>query len=623
LICTWAVLLAGTITSAAQSGTAATNAVCNWNGPVDAKACFGAKGDGVTSDVAAIQSWLTYLSAGNRRGLLPPGIYNVSNYSGLSTQVIEGVKGYILALQNAPNVTIEGYGATLVQKNAGSNAVTLGVYNSPNFQMYGVTFDGQNVYTSSSRLVYMQQLVHIINTDGFVIDSCRFRHSFGNGLLVTHQYSNNATARVAGEDAGRITNSLFEQVNTAIETAYHGASQLEIVGNQFRNNTLSSVKLSSGPQVISATTGYNTALTNVLIANNIIKYDSQYVNPLNSAGTSANTYHAGFDSASNMKQISYVGNTVDFDGLGPAGTIGLKVNWNNGDLQPASDGNLAPEKITIANNQILNLPTGSFGIRITPTARNLLVTGNRIASAHTGIIVQTLGQGIGSWNGKSTWQFDGNQFVDNDQADINITGLTASRVSVKNNTFSLQTVSSMLQALYIDNTSIIGELMMANNQSDKSLVSAAQHSRVAVMGNVLSPQSGTSCLYVDNPTMATGSTLIHEGNFCNGGTRSYFAHFANGTSAGNTMYGQTDSGAALQFNTIADLYLNRDQVISPTGKSISLASTRAHGSVVGPYASFSSLAMASGSTAERTDGAGTTDGFYVMEKSGWKPVTTR
>jgi hypothetical protein len=600
-------------------GPGSFTTVCNWEGPVDAKACFGAKGDGVTSDVAAIQAWLSYLAAGNMRGVLPPGTYNVSNYSGLATQSIEGVSGYVLALQNAANVTIEGHGATLVQSNAGSNSVALGVYNCPNFHMYGVTLDGQNVYTSASSLVYVQQLMHVIDSDGFVLEGNRFRRAFGNGLVVTHQYSNSVTARVVGENAGRITNNLFEQVNTGIETAYRGVGQLEIAGNQFRNNTLGSVKLSSGPGVTSATSGYNTALTNVLVANNVVKYDSNYANPMNSNGVGQNQYLYGFDSASNMKQITYSGNTLDFAGYGPSGMGGIKINWDNGDLEPASDGNLAPEKVTIIGNQILNLPTGSFGVVLTPTMRNLLMTGNRIASAHTGVIVETLGQNIGSWDGKSTWQFDGNQFIDNDQADINIIGLNASRVAVKNNTFSLQTVSSGLQALSIDSASTIGELTIAGNGSDKTIVSAAASTTVNAIGNTVNAQSGTQPLSIYPPSITTGSELNLQNNTLTGGADSYFANFATANvGSGNTWSNQTNAGGAVYFNNITALSIDKPQFVNPAGTYLVFAgTTSACGSLMGPLTSFSSLVMCNGSTAERTDGAGIVD-QYVYESGAWE-----
>ena len=176
------------------------------------------------------------------------------------------------------------------------------------------------------------------------------------------------------------------------------------------------------------------------------------------------------------------------------------------------DGNLAPEKVTIIGNQIVNLPTGGFGVVISPTVRNVLVTGNRIASAHTGVIVETLGQNIGSgnggsWNGESTWQFEGNQFVDNDAADMNILGLTASRVAVRNNTCSLQAVSTNLQCLSIDSASTIGELTIAGNESDKTIVSAAASTTVNVVGNTVTAQSGTQPLSIYAPSIGSGAKL--------------------------------------------------------------------------------------------------------------------
>jgi hypothetical protein len=66
-----------TLPSGAPTGTVAANAVCNWNGPIDVKACFGAKGDGTTIDSTAIQNAFDYADAGSIHPTVyfPSGVY--------------------------------------------------------------------------------------------------------------------------------------------------------------------------------------------------------------------------------------------------------------------------------------------------------------------------------------------------------------------------------------------------------------------------------------------------------------------------------------------------------------------------------------------------------------------
>jgi len=82
--------------------------------PVDAKA-FGATGNGVTDDTAALQAWLTYVIANNRRGLLPQGNYLISAALTIPTSqnwAIQGEAGGTTITQNTNNVPILNFGAS-------------------------------------------------------------------------------------------------------------------------------------------------------------------------------------------------------------------------------------------------------------------------------------------------------------------------------------------------------------------------------------------------------------------------------------------------------------------------------------------------------------------------------
>lgn len=194
------------------------------NLPVKMPEDFGAKGDGVTDDVTAIQAWLDAIGGYAFFGLMPGGAtYRVSD------KVVV-----------RPGVTIWGYGATI--KAADGAALGAGVYTqdltatagSNGIAIYGLTVDGNranrtlpgsgaNYYVYSSADVRLQDCVSIgavsdgfyvggLNSDAYplhrlstrvVLEDCRSDHAHRNGLsavgvdglrIIGGDYSNSAGA---------------------------------------------------------------------------------------------------------------------------------------------------------------------------------------------------------------------------------------------------------------------------------------------------------------------------------------------------------------------------------------------------------------------------------------------
>ena len=78
----------------------------------------------------------------------------------------------------------------------------------------------------------------------------------------------------------------------------------------------------------------------------------------------------------------------------------------------------------------------------------------------------------------------------------------------------------------------------------------------------------------------------------------------------------------MRFDHIGQLNIDKPNIVNPAGTHLTFSNMTnpAYGVVRGPYTSFSSLTMAKGSHAERTDGGGIADGEYVYETGGWKPI---
>jgi hypothetical protein len=132
---------------------------------------YGAKGDGIADDSAAIQAAITAASAsGGGVVFFPPGTYLASNVTGAS------------------NIVIEGAGRDLVflkRKNSASGTLPIVEFNGKTkFEVRGITFDGNkaNQTTGSNSL-------SIVNCGDYVIENNRMINAkaasgYGSGIAV-------------------------------------------------------------------------------------------------------------------------------------------------------------------------------------------------------------------------------------------------------------------------------------------------------------------------------------------------------------------------------------------------------------------------------------------------------
>lgn len=102
---------------------------------LNARADFGAKGDGSTDDTAALQSFITAIANGGLRGYIPAGRYMISDQ---------------MHVPRVPGWEIIGagrYSTQIIQKTANTPILELGATNNSNMHSWGIdgiTFDYQN-----------------------------------------------------------------------------------------------------------------------------------------------------------------------------------------------------------------------------------------------------------------------------------------------------------------------------------------------------------------------------------------------------------------------------------------------------------------------------------------------
>jgi hypothetical protein len=302
---------------------------------------FGAKGDGVTNDTAAIQAALNAVPAAGGTVFFPPGTYLVSQS---------------IAVQS--NTRLDGYGALI----SASSAWTYISGGPPNPDMFfynsnwsSLVLSDHDITVTGLHFTYInhqlaagvggQHAIRFYTTQNVIVRDCNF------------QYGGDATYMIGCNNVLIIGNACYHQVNCPFDASY-GPKNYRIIGNYCEMGAPGQFVNFNGLGGGSLPTG-NTASGLVVEGNQFV-----YTDPATSAAINLSTLAA--TEACNDVIIT---NNILVGGA-----------WING------QGNIS--NVVISNNVIIGTPSGGLpAIWLHPdgsnTPANINVVGNMIVGAQT------------------------------------------------------------------------------------------------------------------------------------------------------------------------------------------------------------------------------------------------
>lgn len=177
---------------------------------------FGAVGDGVTDDTAAIQAALNYLT-GNQTLLFPGGRYSITAAGGV-------IDAQGLLLTNVDDITILGYGATLFRADAPTNfnKKPLTVTNCDQFNLIGLSFDNNGSLYFGGTSIY--------ESSNVIVKDCRFYDSAPGAVTSDRGGLIIATSFVDGSNNILVEGNTFD----GLQTDFY-VSNCRVIGNYFKN----------------------------------------------------------------------------------------------------------------------------------------------------------------------------------------------------------------------------------------------------------------------------------------------------------------------------------------------------------------------------------------------------
>ena len=378
---------------------------------------YGAKGDGVADDTAAIAAAIA--AATGRTLTIPAGTYLITPTLTLS------------AFPNLINMVLrgEGQGASIlkIKSGAGSYYTIFGI--GTHTTLSNLTIDmnstGNPNISSADALAHPRFALTADNTTtGLTVDHVTFQDiddinvisSGGTNTTITNSSfigigggsygHDHSTLYLAGETA-LVSNNVFSSkgINslgacTAIEL--HGG-HMTITGNVITNLRIglnvtgiaksdSMAVVVSGNSITGATNGiqlfssaYSThvsgyGLYGVTVSNNAIRINQDLwtIDPITGLATIGVSNGIGFSPTNNLpfRDVLINGNTITFDLNADAGLPINTATYGIGYWDSLSQTVNTFYNLTISNNQILNCP--AVGIRVSATGANLRIADNSI-----------------------------------------------------------------------------------------------------------------------------------------------------------------------------------------------------------------------------------------------------
>lgn len=364
---------------------------------------FGALGDGITDDTAAIQLAIDKaVSSGVRSVYLPAGTYLVSSTNGSG------------ALQISSALTIYGDGpSTIIKLKSGSTGFVVHAYSATpftGFVLRDLVVDGNSVTTAQMDV----GLVQIQNVTWFLVDRVNIKNgtrasgaSGINGISVSDGGTNVTT--------GNITNCLIENCSKALINWTSDARNALIQGNICRNGTGNGV--TPGIQI-------NGGFNGRIISNTI--HGNQ------GAGILVAT-----DSDGNEPRFAIIAfNHIYENGQGATDGQGIKITRATG---TAYGRTIVANNIITGNGVGVNAPAISL-----INDRAITITGNFIGSHKFGAVA--LGGSTSTWDDALITDntFENNNLNNNSGVGIIYMQGTISRVVITNNRFvDVQGTSTM------------------------------------------------------------------------------------------------------------------------------------------------------------------------------------
>ncbi|KJF18052.1 right-handed parallel beta-helix repeat-containing protein [Acidithrix ferrooxidans] len=304
---------------------------------------YGAKGDGVTDDTAAIQAAINAASTVFGTIFFPPGKYLCAG-----------------ALVFAANMIFSGYGATLLPQDSSVNfLVYVGVNLSGYVGFFGLGIDGSAMTGGNSLLVMHNATPELTDIKGMTFSNSSGPALFiytapptlmGSVRIVDNYFTN--CARNAGPVAvidavtnSKISGNLFSGSHE-VDMDFNGSSFLDINDNVFVNGN--SIAINGG--------AYNYSVN---IRGNVIN---------NGAYTGIYLYCTTTPS----RGVIIDGNIIDT--IPSTSTANAAIHVYNSASTPMRD-------ISICNNYIRNVPRGGIDVTLT---ENCIISGNIVENINTG-----------------------------------------------------------------------------------------------------------------------------------------------------------------------------------------------------------------------------------------------